>query len=184
MKALDHFAPDIVTGWWMDKGLFTQAKGDAMRKVYQEIPDIYFSDCFNNKPNGSRFTEYLLQSGIVSKAVNASILDVALDIHDEKKTSLKRMLSNSYGASTPLGVFDVTTWGMTEKERKGSDARFIQSAVDNGVTRFITDDVNRVKRALHEQTTGSGRQLCGNYYGVFAVFTVLLGKTIVTLVYV
>ena len=154
-----------------------------MQKVYHEIPDIYYSDCFAKQPNGSLFTEYLLKSGIVSKAVNASIVDLSLDIYNTKKTSLKQTIANSYGVGTSLGAFGISTWSMSEKDKKSSDVGFIQNAVDNGVTRFITDDVNRVKRALHESTTGGAKKLMSNYF-VVVIITVLLGKAVVTLVFV
>ena len=130
------------------------------------------------------FFIYSFILGIVSKAINASFLDVSLGVHDAKKTSLASTLAKNYGVGTTLGAFDVTTLQMTDVERKGSDAVFIQNAVDNGVTRFVTDDVNRVKRALNEATTaGAGRRLKGNFYA-FVVLTVLLGKAVVTLVFV
>ena len=40
IKALDHYAPELVSGWWMDKALFTQEKGDAMQKVHLR-PNLY-----------------------------------------------------------------------------------------------------------------------------------------------
>ena len=44
IKALDHYAPELVTGWWMDKGLFTQEKGDAMQKVRVYLHKVHLDN--------------------------------------------------------------------------------------------------------------------------------------------
>jgi len=182
LKALDYYGPELVSGWWMDTSLFTPTKGNEIRKVYHEIPDIYYTQCFEKQSNGSLFTEYLLRSGIVSKAVNASLIDLSLDIYNLKKTEIRKMVDDNYGLGTPLGAFGISLWDFSKNDQ--SDVSYIQNAVDNGVTRFITDDVNRIKTALNEATTGAASRLIKNNFYAHIVITILMGKAFITLLFV
>lgn len=184
LKAFTSYAPEIASGWWMDSSLFTPSKGNSMLKTYREIPDILYFNCFEKtKKNGTVFTEYLLTSGIVSKAVNSTVVDLSMDLYSDKKYPIKTIIKGNYGTRTAgLGAFNIYMWNLTEREkRETDDFKYIKIALDQGVTRFITNDVPRMQVALH-QATGGASGLTGYY--MLIMFTILLGKAIVTLIFV
>lgn len=189
LKALNHFNQNIVLGWLIDELYFVGKQPEKIKSQYNDLfaPD---ENCFASAPSNFSFTKYLVTSAVISKAVNASLTDLSVNVLSDSKyfgsgngDTFKSVLKKSYGGQITLGVFQVFPIG-SSKQTKKEDITFIDNALANGVTRFVTDDVNRVKLALHESvTTYSTGSILSSYFTVF-ILTVLFGKALVTIIFV
>ena len=189
LKALNHFSQNIVLGWLIDELYFVGKQPEKIKSQYNDLfaPD---ENCFDSAPSSFSFTKYLVTSAIISKAVNASLADLSVNVLSDPKyfsssngDTFKNVLKSSYGNKITLGVFQVFPIG-SSKQTKKEDITFINNALASGVTRFVTDDVNRVKLALHESvTTYSTGSILSSYFTVF-ILTVLFGKALVTIIFV
>lgn len=189
LKALNHFNQNVVLGWLIDELYFVGKQPEKIKSQYNDLfaPD---ENCFDNAPSDFSFTKYLVTSAVISKAVNASIVDLSVNVLSDSKyfnrskgDTFKNVLKDSYGAKITFGVFRVFPVG-SPKQTKKEDITFIDSALAKGVTRFVTDDVNRVKLALHESvTTYSTGSILSSYFTAF-ILTVLFGKALVTIIFV
>ncbi|XP_065669838.1 uncharacterized protein LOC100208300 isoform X2 [Hydra vulgaris] len=153
--ALSYYHPQLQFGWWPDVKMFDNITAYKMKEEYNDIPVIYESNCFDGTENGFLFAKYLLTSGMLAKSINSTFIDLPLEIYSNMtyfsnkitETNIVPILQSSYGQGTSIGLFGV----FSDKSALYSpedDFKFIRSITDNGLTRFITNDVNRVKIAL------------------------------------
>jgi len=189
LKALNVYDSTLVTGWLFDELYFQEKIADKIKYEYSDLPELYQQKCFDTKPNGFTFSKYLLTSGIISKTVNASVADFSYSIIADNKyyktgtQSFSSILKSTYGDQTTLGAFKIFTIGSAE-QTKQEDIAFADSAISNGVTRFITDDVNRMKVALKESvvnySTGVMLRSCFTAF----ILILLFAKATVAIIFI
>lgn len=190
LKFLNYYNPNIAIGWWLDAKMFDPLKASAIKFEYHDILDVYPPQCFKDQ-SSTTFAKFLLTSGIVSKAVNASFVDFSFDIYNDDKyykqtdnLEIKDIIKKKNGPTT-LGSFSVfSKHESTKKATNEEDVKFINAALKKGVTRFISNDVNRVKTALNEViTVYSTATLLQNYF-MHGIIILLFGKAIVSILFV
>lgn len=185
--------PNIAFGWEVDSSLYDVTNANNMKLKYGDFPRVYRLpvDCFSKtNVTGFPFTKYLVTSGFLSKAVNASFIDFSVEIYDNATfygttglSSLKDVVKVNYGGETSMGVFNVFSWNDIKVATEKEDRAFINTLKSHGVTRILTNNVNRVKRALDETITPS-RGVTTRPYMELLIFTCILIKTVYLLIYV
>ena len=195
LLSLAHHHLPVASGWLIESKLYNVNTSQAIKQAYNDLPPI--NKCFEKTDSvtagktGHDFVQSLVSTGMISKAVNASFVDLSIDVYDDQSyfhttptDNIKDVLSKNYGTGLSIGVFNVfmPNNDMALADQKESDKKIISKVVDLGATRIITNDVNRVKKALDEVTTTYSKgNLLHNYAQVFFT-TLLFGKIIVTMV--
>ena len=105
-------------------------------------------ECVKNT-SGEDYGSFILESGAVCKAINASSLDMNFGIYNNPRYSNKtfEMFKKNYGANFSYGAWTIYEMRLSEKERAESEA-VVQMLVDNGVDRLYTEDTPRLLRKL------------------------------------
>lgn len=188
--------PLIPMSWPIEERLYMNYTARAIENEYYDFPPVYKNECFKmlGSNKGFAFMKTLVSSGLISKVVNASFLDISMSIYEDskyfdtsKQPSIKDVVHKNYGAKVSLGVFDVFSWNNTESsssnDQKEDDKKKIEKIIAVGASHIITNNVNRVKRALDEVITPYSKGEVVHTYKLLTILTILLGKMIVTLVY-
>ena len=170
LNFMKRVAPSSVTGWIMSASIFSPATAQDVKTQYTDIPDIYVDDCFADLGANFTFAKNLLTTGIVSKAINSSILIVDASMFEDSKyyapaSSLVNTVRKSYGDGTRIGVIDLFPIGLDDPGTavsRDADVKRVAALLSGDAEYVITNDVNRVKRALKEEVMPSmGRSLQG-----------------------
>ena len=105
-------------------------------------------ECVKNT-SGEDYGSFILESGAVCKAINASSLDMNFGIYNNPRYSNKtfEMFKKNYGANFSYGAWTIYEMRLSEKERAESEA-VVQMLIDNGVDRLYTEDTPRLLRKL------------------------------------
>ena len=190
----NHLGIDVPLGWWVDPSLYQRKTADTMKVKYNDLPGVYSLEhnCLNKTgATGFPFTKYMISSGYISKATNTSFVDFAIDVFGDKSyfdasgktSSLKEVISKNYGGSVSFGAFDVFTVNSTKKTAK-EDVEFIERVSGYGVSRIVTNDVNRVKLALDEKTITYSKGKSTQSYLELVVLLLVVSKTIASLIFI
>ena len=173
VHALSYYHPELQFGWWPDVNLFDNITAYKMKEEYNDIPQIYTSNCFYNTENGFLFAKYLLTSGLIMKSINCSFIDVPVEIYsnttyysNKDETNIVPILKSNYGQGTSIGLFGVFSW--PDKSALNSlddDIKLVKSLTDNSLVRFITNDVNRMKVALKRIVSDSSGTALNSFCG-------------------
>ena len=191
LSFMNSFDSKISHGLFMNTSMFENDVANRMRTFYNDIPNIYVDDCFGlkdaNSATGFKFAKQILNSGILSKAVNASFVEFAPDLYANNtyfEGDIKNIISTKYSASTSYGyysLFPLYEQDPNTADSHSKDEALVKGLVEKGVSRIITTDVNRVKRALNRAQTGEGAVL-RSYVSVL-LLTIVIGKALVGMVY-
>lgn len=191
--------PAIPLGWPIDTRLYTPRISEDVENEYYDFPPVYSNECFKKLGGkGFSFMKNLVSSGLISKVVNASFVDVSVHVYDgttkyfditSQQPTIKDVIASNYGGRVSFGVFDVFSWNSTDTQlsptdQKEEDTKHISKIVAAGASRIITNNVNRVKRALDDVITPYSQGNIVHTYMTVIVLTILIGKMAVTLVYV
>eukprot|EP00111_Clytia_hemisphaerica_P011589 TCONS_00034069-protein len=184
----------ISFGWLIDPSLYEKKTAETMKVKFNDIPRVFSlkTNCLNKTgANGFSFTKYLISTGYISKAVNSSFVDFAIDIFNQKlfyeipgHSSLREVVSKNYGRGTTVGTFDVFTVNDTTTSTEKEDVALMETIDEYGVTRIVTDDVNRVKRALHQKTITYNKGSVLQSYFQILLMVLVFSKTLATLIFV
>lgn len=189
----NHLGVDIPLGWWVDLSLYQTETADTMKVKYNDLPGVYSlkNNCLKKTGvKGFSFTKYLISTGYISKATNTSFVDFAIDLFADKsyydasgQTSLKEVITKNYGGDVTLGAFNVFNIN-SSKATPEEDVKFIKQIDKYGVSRIVTNDVNRVKRALDEKTITYSKGKSTRSYMELLVFVLIVSKTIASLIFI
>lgn len=189
----NHLGVDIPLGWWVDLSLYQPNTADTMKVKYNDLPGVYSlkHNCLNKTGvKGFPFTKYLISTGYISKATNTSFVDFAIDVFADKsyydasgQSSLKEVIAKNYGSGVTFGAFNVFNVNST-KATPEDDVKLIEQINKYGASRIVTNDVNRVKRALHEKTITYSKGKSTRSYLELLVFVLIVSKTIASLIFI
>ena len=181
-------------GWLVDPSLYERKTAETMKVKFNDIPRVFSlkTNCLNKTgASGFSFTKYLISTGYISKAVNSSFVDFAIDIFNQKlfyeipgASSLREVVSKNYGRGTTFGTFDIFSVNDTATSTEKEDVVLMEKIDSYGVTRIVTDDVNRVKRALHQKTIKYNKGSVLQSYFQFVLMVLIISKTVVSLIFV
>ena len=195
----NHVGVDIPLGWWVDESLYQTETASIMKSKYNDLPGVYSlkTNCLNKTgASGFSFTKYLISTGYISKATNTSFVDFAVDVFDDKsyfetsgQSSLKDVIGKNYGGDVTFGAFNVFTQikndvSKTKAASIEDDVKFIDKIDGYGISRIVTNDVNRVKRALKEKTITYSKGKSVSSYMELVVLLIIGGKTIASLIFI
>jgi len=196
LAGVNFYHPEISFGWWADPSLYEKAVAETMKKKFYSFPRVYRmkQNCLNKTgATGFSFTKYLVSSGYISKVVNASFIDFSVDIFKEKlffqqqqagQSTLQAVVKSNYGDATTMGAFNVFTWNETAPKTVDDDEKYLKTVKGYGVSRILTDDVNRVKRALNEETINLSKGTWNKSYFELVITLFIAGKLILSFLYV
>ena len=189
----NHLGLDIPLGWWIDISLYQSTTADTMKIKYNDLPGVFSltNNCLNKTGvKGFPFTKYLVSTGYISKATNTSFVDFAIDVFADKsyydasgQSSLKEVIAKNYGGGVTFGAFNVYNVNSSTATPE-EDVKFIEQIDKYGVSRIVTNDVNRVKRALHEKTITYSTGKSTRSYLELLVLVLIVGKTIASLIFI
>lgn len=195
LAGVNFYHPEISFGWCVDPSLYEKDPAESMQKRFNSFPRVYLlkQNCLNKTgATGFSFTKYLISSGFISKVVNTSFIDFSVEMFKEKlffqqqssQSTLQAVVKSNYGDATTMGAFNVFTWNDTAVRTEDDDESYIDTVKAYGVSRILTDDVNRVKRALNEETINLSKGTWNRSYFGLVIALLIAGKTVLCLLYV
>lgn len=131
----------VATEYWRD----TKFRNASMVDL-QNLEGL--KDCIKNMSQGD-YGRFILESGAVVKAIGASSLDMDYTIYNNPKYSNGTfgMFRKNYGERFSYGAWTVYKMKFSEQQLNHSEAA-IQTLIDNGAERLITDDAPRLLKKL------------------------------------
>ena len=146
--------PNLVTGSFYSTGDWERDMANMNKLKSQYQTEFGLTNCLSKAPNGRAFMEFLFNSGTIFKAINASFLDMDYKIYDNPKYTNNTFatLRKNYSPKVSAGAWTIYNMKMTSKEIEASEKQ-VQSLIDQGAERLITDDVPKLRKKL-----GRGKQ--------------------------
>lgn len=152
LLAVNHYDSDIVTGWWFKGEFYHDATIGRMRQEFTDLNGL--RNCYiKTAPTGVEFAPFLYETGIVTKSVNGSLFDTSFDIIDNSAYLSGRqdrtidVLKKNYNPQIHFGGLLMYFDGQAARNRKADIAK-MQSFVEHGMDRVITDDPSFIVRSL------------------------------------
>eukprot|EP00794_Sanderia_malayensis_P006923 gene6923-7701_t len=160
LLALNHENSDVVTSWVMKKSFYETKTAERIRKEFVDLNSL--RTCYiKTAPTGLDFIAFLLETGIVTKSVNGSLVDVDFELIDNPKYLSGRqdktvaLVRKNYNSRASVGAF-LTYYNEDGSGIKLSDEKAtVLAAVKSGVDRIITDDVDQVYTILYSVSRAS-----------------------------
>lgn len=114
--------------------------------------------CLDALPNNRSLIDFLFEKGSVFKAMNASFVDMDYKIYSNKsinKDAVKTLRDN-YNKKVSFGAWTIYSMSMDATQIEASESD-VQSLIDQGAERLITDDIPRLRNKLGRN---SANQFC------------------------
>ena len=126
------------------------------------------TQCIFDAPNETLdFYNFLIESGVLSKATGASLFLAGLNVYEEKQlpNNTLTMLKKNYRQDVNSGFYTAYSLYNTEKQNLAYQAKY-KSLVSQGAEVLITDDVGRLREFL-KSTSSATKQ--------YTLFSSLIG---------
>ena len=158
LVAANHQNPTLILGWWVGTSLYAAANADRSRKEFVDLPGL--RNCYKTTVSiqGPKFIEFTIESGIVTKSVNGSIVDLDFDIYDNpsyfsgRKDKTVALVAQNYNPKITFGTLMVFNQGQSPRNEKADDSKLLNLKT-SGVNRIITDDIDHISVLLHRPTS-------------------------------
>eukprot|EP00112_Aurelia_sp_Birch-Aquarium-sp1_P006015 Seg1672.12 transcript_id=Seg1672.12/GoldUCD/mRNA.D3Y31 product="GDP-mannose 4 6 dehydratase" protein_id=Seg1672.12/GoldUCD/D3Y31 len=153
LLALNHENPNVVSSWWFKKEFYDATVAEKIRREFTDLNGL--RDCYlNTAPKVIHFLPYLLETGIVTKSVNASLIDASFDIIDNpiyqngSTTKTSMVAKKNYNPSISTGTI-LSYYNSEGSLDKKATNKKIRAILKTGTERLITDDVVTVFETLN-----------------------------------
>ena len=176
LLALNYENPNVVSSWWFKKEFYDATVAEKIRREFTDLNGL--RDCYlKTAPKGIHFLPYLLETGIVTKSVNASLIDASFDIIDNSTyqngstTNTLIVAKKNYNPSISTGTI-LSYYSSEGRLDSKAVNKKIHAVVKAGTERLITDDVVAVFETL-TSIKSKGSALTSHLYFISIVLTIL-----------
>ena len=175
LLSLNYENPNVVSSWWFKKDFYDPTAAEKIRREFTDLNGL--RDCYlKTAPKGIHFLPYLLETGIVTKSVNASLIDASFDIIDNatyqngSTTTTLVVAKKNYNPLISTGTI-LSYYNSEESLDSKAVNKKIHAVVKTGTERIITDDVVTVFETL---TSIKSRGNVVNSYLYFILLNLML----------
>ncbi len=163
LLAVNHENSATALGWLMKTSFYETKTADRIRSEFVDLEGLRTCYINDKAPTGAAFLPFLLETGIVAKAVNGSFFDADFDVinnptYNSGKTSeTAKLIKGTYNPVISTGAF------LSYYSKDGSAAathseKKVFSVVSTGVDRIVTDDVDSMQKILYS-VSAKGNQI-------------------------
>lgn len=140
--------PSLAVGIFYKKGMWDDPSSVAtMKAEYRDLPGM--RECVDKAPNGTKFMDFLFQSGDLLKSTNSSYVVMDYNIFDNPKYSNNtfQTFADNYSPALSFGAFIIDNLALTDEERKQAEPK-LDLLIGQNVSALVTDDIPRLLKKL------------------------------------
>ena len=144
---------DLVVGTFYSQSYWSKSTQTYVdiKNALQKLPGL--ATCFQQQTapisSDRSFMDNLFESGTFFKSINASFVDMEYTIYDNPAVSNNTFatLRKNYNPKISAGAWTIYSMKLDAKKTEATESR-VQSLIDQGAERLITDDVPRLRKKL------------------------------------
>ena len=139
--------PSIVIGMFYKKGMWDQNAVDAMKNHFRDLPGM--SLCVGNAPNGTKFMDFLFETGDLLKSTNSTYVVMDYNIYNNPKFSNNtfQTFKDNYSPELSFGAFIIDNLALTDAQR-ANDETILDLLINNKASVLVTDNIPRLRKKL------------------------------------